>query len=104
MLLSHHDNSVSVLPVLPAVRGASEKISDSVARIQCHQEVDPKVELGVACSQRNRVIAIWELDLRSQHLVGAQRNSYFKKGTNHCVLCSECAECCAVLGHGSAVT
>lgn len=53
MLLSHHDNSVSVLPVLPAVRGASEKISDSVARIQCHQEVDPKVELGVACSQSN---------------------------------------------------
>lgn len=86
MLLSHHDNSVSVLPVLPAVRGASKKISDSAGRIQCRQEVDPKVELGVICSQSNRVIAIWELDLRPQHLVAAQQNSYFKKGMNHCAV------------------
>lgn len=93
-----------VLPVLLAVRGASEKISDSAARIQSCQEVDPKVELGVACSQSNRVIAIWELDLRPQHLVGAQQNSYFKKGVNHRALWTECAECCAVWGHGSAVT
>lgn len=64
----------------------------------------PNLGLKVGYSQDSRVMAFWELELGPQHLAGArQANSYCKKGMKDSVLCTKSAECCAGVGHGSAV-